>query len=49
MEIQRAFRRAPYKYDNNCSKVIKAVSYLDEDCKALWNNHVREAPNDEDD
>jgi len=47
MEIQRAFRGAPYKYDNDCAKVIKAVSHLDGDCKALWNNHVRETPEDE--
>jgi len=49
MEIQRAFRGAPYKYDNDYAKVIKVVSHLDEDCKALWNNHVREAPSDEED
>ena len=47
MEIQRAFRGAPYKYDNDCTKVIKALTHLDEDYKTLWNNHVRGTPDDE--
>ena len=34
-DIQRAFDAAPYKYDNNRSKVIKAVIHLHEDYKTM--------------
>ena len=47
IEIQRAFDASPYKYDNDCTKVIKALSHLDEDSKTLWNNHIRTNPEDE--
>ncbi|KIX01154.1 uncharacterized protein Z518_08879 [Rhinocladiella mackenziei CBS 650.93] len=47
IEIQRAFDASPYKYDNDCTKVIKALSHLDEDSKTLWNNRVRTNPDDE--
>ena len=47
IEVQRAFDASPYKYDNNCTKVIKALSHLDEDSKTLWNNHIRTHPDEE--
>ena len=47
MEITRAFDGAPYKYDNDRTKVIKALMHLHDDCKTLWNNHVRRHPEDE--
>ena len=47
IEIQRAFDTAPYKYDNDRTKVIKALSHLDEDSKTLWNNYIRTNPGDE--
>ena len=47
MEIQRAFDAAPYKYDNDRAKVIKALIHLHEDCKTMWNNHICTAPDDE--
>lgn len=47
IEIQRAFDAAPYKYDNDRSKVIKALIHLHEDSKTMWNNHIRTAPDDE--
>jgi len=47
MEIQRAFEAAPYKYDNDRTKVIKALIHLHEDCKTMWNNHICTAPEDE--
>ena len=47
IEIQRAFDASPYKYDNDCTKVIKALSHLDEDSKTLWNNYIRTNPDAE--
>jgi hypothetical protein len=47
IEIQRAFDAAPYKYDNDRTKVIKALSHLDEDSKTLWNNYILTNPEDE--
>jgi hypothetical protein len=47
LEVNRAFDGAPYKYDNDRTKVIKALMHLSEDCKTLWNNHIRRRPNDE--
>ena len=47
IEVQRAFDAAPYKYDNDRTKVIKALSHLDEDGKTLWNNHIRTNPDNE--
>ena len=47
IEIQRAFDASPYKYDNDCTKVIKALSHLDEDSKTLWNNYIRTNPAEE--
>jgi hypothetical protein len=47
IEIQRAFDASPYKYDNDRTKVIKALIHLHEDCKTMWNNHIRTAPDDE--
>ncbi|ODQ75299.1 hypothetical protein LIPSTDRAFT_36270, partial [Lipomyces starkeyi NRRL Y-11557] len=47
LEINRAFEGAPYKYDNDRTKVIKALMHLGEDCKTLWNNHIRRHPDDE--
>jgi hypothetical protein len=47
LEITRAFDGAPYKYDNDRTKVIKALMHLHEDCKTLWNNHIRRHPDDE--
>src|ERR1700742_1773095 len=47
LEINRAFDGAPYKYDNDRGKVIKALMHLHEDCKTLWNNHLRRHPSEE--
>lgn len=47
IEIQRAFDASLYKYDNDRTKVIKALIHLSEDCKTIWNNHIRTAPDDE--
>jgi hypothetical protein len=47
IEIQRAFDAAPYRYDNDRTKVIKALIHLNEDSKTMWNNHIRTAPDDE--
>lgn len=47
IEIQRAFDAAPYKYDNDRTKVIKALSHLDEDSKTLWNNYIHTNPGEE--
>ncbi|ODQ71434.1 hypothetical protein LIPSTDRAFT_338571 [Lipomyces starkeyi NRRL Y-11557] len=47
LEVNRAFDRAPYKYDNDRTKVIKALMHLSERCKSLWNDHIRRRPNDE--
>ena len=47
IEIQRAFDAAPYKYDNDCAKVIKALDHLNQDSKTMWNNHVRTSPDEE--
>ena len=47
LEINRAFDGAPYKYDNDRTKVIKALMHLHDDCKTLWNNHIRRNPDDE--
>jgi hypothetical protein len=47
MEITRAFVAAPYKYDNDHTKVIKALMHLHKDCKIMWNNHIRLCPDDE--
>ncbi|ODQ70998.1 hypothetical protein LIPSTDRAFT_333480 [Lipomyces starkeyi NRRL Y-11557] len=47
LEVNRAFDGAPYKYDNDRTKVIKALMHLSEDCKTLWNNHIRRSSNDE--
>ena len=47
IEIQRAFDASPYKYNNDYTKVIKALKHLDEDSKTLWNNHIRTNPEDE--
>ncbi|EED14525.1 hypothetical protein TSTA_107320 [Talaromyces stipitatus ATCC 10500] len=46
IEIQQAFDASLYKYDNNRTKVIKALIHLHEDCKTMWNNHIRSAPDD---
>ena len=47
LEINRAFDGAPYKYDNDRTKVIKALIHLHDDCKTLWNNHLRRHPSEE--
>ena len=47
IEIQRAFDVSLYKYDNDYTKVIKALSHLDEDSKILQNNYIRTNPNEE--
>ena len=41
IKIQRAFDVSPYKYDNDYTKVIKVLSYLNEDLKTLQNNYIR--------
>ena len=47
IDVQRAFDAAPYRYDSNRPKVIKALDNIDEDIKTLWNNYIRTNPNDE--
>ena len=47
IDIQRAFDVSPYKYDNDYTKVIKALDYIYSDIKIMWNNYIRTAPNDE--
>ena len=46
LEITRAFNGAPYKYDNDQTKVIKALIHLYDNCKTLWNNHIHRHPED---
>ena len=47
LEINRAFDGALYKYDNDWTKVIKALMHLYDDCKTLWNNHICRHPDNE--
>ena len=47
IDIQRAFDAAPYKYDNDRTRVIKALDHIHEDIKTMWNNHIRTDINDE--
>jgi hypothetical protein len=47
IDTQRAFDAAPYKYDNDRTKVIKALDHINEDIKTMWNNYIRTAPDNE--
>jgi len=47
IDVQRAFDAAPYKYDNDRTKTIKALDHIHGDIKTIWNSHICTAPDEE--
>ncbi|KAK9426833.1 hypothetical protein V1505DRAFT_153967 [Lipomyces doorenjongii] len=47
--LERVWAGAPWKYQRDNLKIIKAVSKMDKVCRARWNGYVRINPDKEDD
>ena len=48
-DLERVWAGAPWKYQRDSLKIIKAVSKMDKACRARWNAYVRINKNKEDD
>ena len=48
-DLERVWAGAPWKYERDTLKVIKAVSKMDKACRARWNAHVRINPTKDND